>query len=255
MRIISDDELSAKLAELLGGIYAKRLASIRNAKVRELIAGRNPYLYRAVGPENAAEMVADLLSAKAWSSIETVFGNEFFEPLAFWAASKAHEDDPSVAVRTSSGGGVDVEIETDTALVAYAIKSGTKIFNSQSAKRQAQEFESLRSRLAKTRKFFDPVVGYGYGRAPAAGRKPYREIAGQALWSELTGDSEFYVRMIGAMETSSRTHAAEYAEEFDAAVNRLTGDFLADFMDDNGAIHWAHFVEFNSSLERPRTRK
>jgi hypothetical protein len=249
-RLISDDELSEKIAEILGSIYAKRIASIRSATISELIGGRNPYLYRAVGPENAAELVADLLSAKAWSSIETVFGNEFFEPLAFWAATVAHSDDPGTAVRTSSGGGVDIEIETDTSLAAYAIKSGTKIFNAQSRARQLQEFEALRGRLAKTKKFFDPVVGYAYGRKGAGVPRSFREIAGQTLWEELTGESTFYVRIVEAMGETSMAHAESYAEELTIAVNKLTGEFLAEYMDDRGSIDWVRFVEFNSSSAR-----
>lgn len=250
---IADEALVEKVSQILEGIYAKRIAAIRAVGIKDLIRGRNPYLYRAVGPGNAAEMVSELLSAKAWSSIETVFGNEFFEPLALWAATEARSDETDVAVRPSSGGGVDIEIETATALTAYAIKSGTKIFNSQSAARQAQEFESLRARLLKTRKFFDPVVGYAYGRK-ATSSKTYRELAGQDLWAELTGDDSFYVRIIEAMAEPSREHAEEYSAAFTLAVNTLAAAFLADFMDDDGSIDWGHFVEFNSSTSAPRAR-
>ena len=199
MTAISTEKLENKVGELLRTFYGKRIESLGDLKLTDVLKRKNPYLYRATSSGDASDIVKELLRARISSSDETIFGNDFFEPLAVWVAVQTYQDDSSVSARISSASGVDVEIEFANRLMVIAVKSGTSVFNSQSREKQKDQFSSARKRLHKVQKQFDPVVGYSYGRVNS--KEPaFRTIAGQAFWEELSGETDFYLRLVDAME-------------------------------------------------------
>jgi len=113
-----------------------------------------------------------------------------------------------------------------------------------------QEFCSLRSRLLKIHKQFDALLGHGYGRkrAPPTKDRIYRTRSGQAFWQEVTGDPDFYLKLIRLMREYPAQHRAQYQVERDKAVNRFTREFLEDFAAADGAIDWEKLVTFNSGM-------
>jgi len=231
-------QLEALIGELLDNFYTRRICNLNKLDLNKTLKRKNPYLYRAVGVSKAAEIVEGILLAYTSSSDEGIFGDAFFEPLA----------------KAISGGivshteGVDVTVETDTKYMAIAVKSGPAVFNAQSRRRQAEEFKKLRARLAKVQKMFDPVVGYGYGKKKQKKESTadFRELSGQAFWEEITGDADFYLKIVRLMKDKPQRHAVEYKQAWDAAVNRFTAAFITEFCDDSGVILWEKIVEFNS---------
>jgi hypothetical protein len=236
---ITSSRLQLLIVSALGAFYRQRLAKINSLKLRQVLKRKNPYLFRAVGTQSAVEIVEKLLSAYISSSDETLFGDAFFEPVA----------------KAVSGGvvapseGVDIAIEKKDRYLAIAVKSGPNPFNSSAKKRQDDEFRELRSRLLKLRKQFDALLGYCYGQKqrPAAGKYIYRESAGQAFWEEITGDSDFYMKLIRLMKQNViDKHKDEYKNALDRAMNRYLQEFTSDFCRPDGAIDWEKLLEFNS---------
>ncbi len=92
------------------------------------------------------------------------------------------------------------------------------------------------------------MLAYSYGRkvSPSNEKKIYREIADQAFWEELTGDSEFYLKLITMMKEIPKKHMEKYQPKFDAVLNRLTKEFLTDFCFADGRIDWEKLVVFVS---------
>jgi hypothetical protein len=211
-----------------------------------MLRKKNPYLFRAMGLLDAHDIVTHLLQAHVSSSDEGIFGDAFFEPIA----------------KAVSGGvvapseGVDVAVETDDKYKAISVKSGPNIFNASQAKRMNQEFLSLRSRLLKLHKQFDALLGHGYGRKSleVTASRAYRIRAGQAFWEEVTGDPDFYLKLIRLMKEYPAQHRAVYQEERAKAVNRFTGEFLTDFAASDGSIDWEKLVRFNSGKDKPPPR-
>jgi hypothetical protein len=247
---IDRDDLRVEIARLLAIFYDKRVAALGKLKLREVLARKNPYLFRAISEGDASGIVEDLLRALVSSSDETIFGNEFFEPLALWVAEHANADDSAVSARTSSGAGVDVEIEFATRLAAIAVKSGTKVFNAQSRAKQRDQFKQARNRLFKSGKQFDPIVGYSYGRLNSK-EQDFREIAGQQFWEELSGDPHLYITIVEAMAEPAVQRATLFRAEYEKAINRFTRELLIDFADADGQLDWNKLVEFNSSKVAP----
>lgn len=251
---IQDTVLRKKIEELLAEFYGKRIAALDDIDLEKALRRKNPYLYRATGKNNATDIINELLVAHASSSDETLFGNVFFEPLALWVAQESYKDNPKFSVTISHGEGMDMSIEElKTRVSPIAVKSGPNVFNAASKKKQAQNFISLRARLAKGGALYDPIIGYCYGRKvqgkKGAGVGQYRELAGQVFWFELTGEPNFYLRIINLMGVLPQTHAPLFVDAFSRASNRLSKAFLTGFQLDDGAIDWEKFAKFNSAAE------
>lgn len=69
---------------------------------------------------------------------------------------------------------------------------------------------------------------------------------GQAFWEELTGDADFYLKIIRLMSDYPLAHRVEYLKAYGMAVNRFTKEFLNNFSNENGDIDWEKLVEYNS---------
>lgn len=246
--MIDNTALENEIGRLLDEFYRRRMEKINGLQLKNTLKRKNPYLYRAIGTEKASEIVEGLLSAYMSSSDEGIFGDAFFEPLAKFASQGV----------VSPSEGVDVAVETENKYTAIAVKSGTNVFNSQSKGKQVLEFKSLEARLRKLQKQFDPLVGYCYGRKLKSSNTNFRELAGQAFWEEITGDEDFYLKIIRLMKEKPQQHAVEYKAAFAAATNRFTAEFIKDFCNEDGTINWDKLTEFNSGKVAPknvRTKK
>ena len=252
--MINTEILETKIGELLGNFYARRIQALESLELHKTLKRKNPYLYRATGTVDASEIVEELLRAHISSSDETLFGNEFFEPLAKWVAKAAH---PDYNVAIAHGEGIDITIETDSIIMGIAVKSGTNVFNAQSKRKQALDFQALRRRLQKATQRFDPIVTYCYGRKQQRtnSTSPFQEVAGQATWELLTGESDFYLRIVRLMKDKPAEHRPIFQEEFDKAKNRFARDLLLDFSTQDGSIDWDKLAHYNSGKEPPPRRR
>lgn len=238
---LTSKQIEEHVQQCLDNFYTRRIAKLSKLKLNDTLKRKNPYLYRAIGTESASELIGQFLSAYMSSSDEGIFGDAFFEPLAKLVSSAT----------TAGGEGADIVRETTTTYTAIAVKSGPSVFNAMSRRRQNQEFMSLRSRMMKLQKHFDAIVGYCYGKKASNTKgsdQIFRELAGQAFWQELTGDSEFYLKIIAAMRTKPIEHKIAFREEWDKALNRFLREFTADYCHPDGAINWNLLLEFNSGM-------
>jgi len=188
----SEDEIENKIEELLNNFYRRRIDKLNGLGLMATLKKKNPYLFKAIGTEKASEIVENMLLAFMSSSDEGIFGDAFFEPLAVFVST----GDPAPS------SGVDIVLQDDKKYTAIAVKSGTSVFNSQSKKKQETDFNALRNRMFKLQKVFDPVIGYAYGRKNQRENtsSAIRELAGQAFWQEITGDPDFYLKIIKLMK-------------------------------------------------------
>jgi len=215
-------------------------------KLKDVLKRKNPYLYKAIGTQNAAEIVERVLSAHTSSSDETIFGDAVFEPVAR-VVSRGN---------VSPSEGVDVALETKDKYLAVSVKSGPNPYNSSQRRKQHEQFLALRSRVMKLKKHYDALLGYCYGQRCAEGTKSkiFRERGGQLFWAEITGDADFYLRLIKLMEERViAKHRIEYKTAWEHALNRYVREFTTEFCNDDGSIDWEKLLIFNSSA-RPKDR-
>lgn len=233
-----EERIQLAIAAGLSLFYQNLTSGLNKVDLEDILKRKNPYLYRAKGMNNATQLVDSILAAYVSSSEETIFGNVFFEPLAI-AASGGQK-----AVTE----GADITVDTDDTIYTIAVKSGTSVFNGDSRKRQEQNFQAAGKRVQQARKAYMPVVGYGYGkkRVRSNRQKFYWELAGQDFWSWLTGDSEFYIKIIKYMGTKPDEYAKQFDDAYNKAENRLVRQFTTAYCAEDGSIDWDKLVRFNS---------
>lgn len=239
---MTTSELELLVGKLLDDFYVRRINKLSGLKLKNTLKKKNPYLFRAVGIQTASEIVEQLLVAYMSSSDEGIFGDAFFEPLAKAVSGGT----------VSPSEGVDIAVETKTVYTAIAVKSGPSVFNAQSKRRQNQDFQALGSRLLKLQKRFEALVGYCYGNKSSkpGERWVFRELAGQEFWEKITGDAEFYLKIVAAMKERPKHHKDQFQEEWGNAINRFTGEFITDYCHRDGSINWPALVKFNSGKRR-----
>jgi Type II restriction endonuclease EcoO109I len=150
---MNSSEIEPLIRQSLDNFYQRRINKLSGLKLKDTLKKKNPYLFRAVGIQKASEIVERLLRDYMSSSDEGIFGDAFFEPIVKICSGGV----------AASGEGIDVVVETEAVYKPVAVKSGPNIFNASQAKRMNQEFMSLRSRMHKLHKKFDPLLGHGYG--------------------------------------------------------------------------------------------
>jgi len=229
------------IAIALETFYETLIAKIDTLDIKKVIKRKNPYLYRAKAMESASEIVESVLSAFVTSSEETIFGNCFFEPIAI-AVSGGNK---------ALAEGIDLMIQDNKSNIIYAIavKSGPSVFNADSKKRQEQNFIAASKLAQQAKARYEAYIGYCYGKKKDSGRgkpKMYQELAGKYFWTELTGDEEFYKKIITYMGDLPEKYVASYKESYNKAANRLIREFSNSFCKEDGAIDWEKLVEFNS---------
>lgn len=233
-----EDAVFRAVGVALTEFYTSLTKKLDTLRLDDILKRKNPYLYRAKGMNNATQIVDGILLAYVSSSEETIFGNVFFEPLAI-AVSGGQK---AVAE------GVDITIDKGGTIYSIAVKSGTSVFNADSRKRQEQNFQSAQKRAQQARKAFFPVVGYGYGKKTArrGNERFYKELAGKDFWEWLTGDPDFYTKIISYMGTRPEEFAAQFEEAYNHAENRIVRAFTLKFCDEDGSIKWDELIRFNS---------
>ena len=227
---MNNDELEKLIAKSLKDFYDRRINCLEELQLERFLKRKNPYLLRAIGMERASEIVESILNAHLSASDETIFGDAFFEPIATIVSGG----------KVSDAEGVDFTIEQTDRYKAVSLKSGPNIFNSSQKKKQNEQFLSLKSRLYKIHKQFDPILGHAYGRLnkDASDKQIYRDVSGQKFWEELTGDSDFYLKLVELMKNEPQKHKQKFNEEWGKAINKFTKKFIETFCHDDGSINW-----------------
>lgn len=140
-------------------------------------------------------------------------------------------------------------IERDDTIYAIAVKSGTSVFNASSKKKQEQNFLAAQKLAQQVKKRFVPIIGYSYGKKKTTNRgipKAYVELAGQEFWTELTGDDQFYIKLIRFMGILPEKYMGNFEKSYQKATNRLLKEFTSEFCMEDGSIDWEKLVQFNS---------
>jgi hypothetical protein len=82
----------------------------------------------------------------------------------------------------------------------------------------------------------------------------YGRRSGQAFWQEITGDPDFYLKLIQLMKDVPARNRPKYRPLWDAAVNKFRAEFIQDFCFANGAIDWEKLTAFGSSMKMAKQK-
>lgn len=243
---ISPDELEALIKKQLDIFYDRRIKKLSHLDLWDTLRRKNPYLFRAIGMQDGSEIVKELLQAYMSSSDEGLFGHIFFEPIAQAVGGGVAATDV----------GMDVVIDTPQAYTVVQVKSGPHWGNADQKRKLKDNFENAQAMfLSKNiNKQFRALLGQCYGRATSepSDKRLYAVRSGQSFWEEITGDPEFYLKLIRLMKDYPSRHRPDYQDAWSNAVNRFTKEFLEHFSTSEGSLDWEKIVQLNSGKIPPR---
>lgn len=243
------EELEQLIATRLAIFYDRRIQTLQKLDLWKTLQRKNPYLFRAIGIQDASEIIKELLKAYISSSDEGIFGHVFFEPIVK-AVGKATEAEQI---------GMDVIIETDEVYMVVQVKSGPNWGNADQKRKLKDNFTNAREDFLRKNlnKEFRALLGQCYGRTNTASseKRLYETQSGQMFWEEITGDPDFYLKLMQLMKDYPIRHRPDYQEAWDYAVNRFTKEFLNHFSTANGAIDWEKIARLNSGKNPPKKPK
>ncbi len=113
--------------------HQRRLESLGDLKLKNVLKRKNPYLFKAKNVNTASELVKGILDAHLSSQEETIFG-AFLENVAVHACGLAYDG-------VKSGiEGIDLEFSRNSERYIVSIKSGPNWGNSSQIKKMRDNF-------------------------------------------------------------------------------------------------------------------
>lgn len=234
------NDVATFVEQNIGEFHARRVASLRSLKLKQVLKRKNPYLFKAKNIQDAHDLVKLLLDAHLSSQEETIFG-EFLEQLALFVCAQVYGG------RKSSAEGIDLEFIKGGTLYIVSVKSGPNWGNSSQIKRMIDNFKKAQRILRTNRNetHIQAVNGCCYGVDNQPDKGNYLKLCGQAFWEFISGNERLYLEIIEPLGHRAKEHNEAFQTEYARIINLFTQEFVQDFCM-NGAIDWEKLVRFNS---------
>jgi hypothetical protein len=237
----------------IGDFHQRRLDKVTNIKLNEVLASKNPYLFKAKNVTTASEIVDGILSAFLSSSEEGIFGN-WLERLAIFINDSVYQG------RKAGIDGIDLDFDKDGSRYIVAIKSGPVWGNDSQIKKLIDQFNTARRRLNTSGGNVNLVCVNGccYGKSnPKSEYKAngnYYKMCGQRFWELISGEPDLFTQLIEPLGHEAEARNQEFHIAYGNLKNRLEREFLQEFVNEDGNINWEKLVKFNS-LTQPKMLK
>ena len=242
MNGITDKQITDYLQSNISSFHNKRLESLTNLELDNLLHRKNPYLFRSKNLVVVCDLIKSLLDAHLSSQEETLFGG-LLEGLAIYVAGVVHGG------YKSNKTGIDLEFIKDNAMYVVQIKSGPNWGNSSQIARMRQNFREAADEIRQGTTITNVVSVNGccYGRDSNPDKGDYFKYCGQAFWELLSSEEDFFTRIIEPLGHDAKKRNDDFAVDYAAVINRLAIDFSERFCTDDGSIDWNRLVAFSSA--------
>jgi hypothetical protein len=196
----------------------------------------NPYLF-AGRVKNPMRFAREYLNAKYSSSEESLFGN-MIEDIA-----RAILDRIRLGTKTPAKG-IDGDVVRGLNRYLVSVKSGANWGNSSSTAAQGRYFEDAKTIIGSRGHRLTSVMLIMYGREDRNLKYADIELVGQQAWAFLSGDKDFYAKLIqyfvdGSEEFGQQIERARHESEAKLYAELCAGGFVLK----NGEMDWPSFVK------------
>ena len=241
MNPISDEQIVQYVEANIGTFHDKRLESLNKLRLQTLLRRKNPYLFKSKNLVIATDLIRSLLDAHLSSQEETLFG-DLLEGLAIHVAETVHGG------RKSAATGIDLEFTSGGSRYIVSIKSGPNWGNSSQVARMRDNFATATRIIRQGDRTTNVIAVNGccYGRDRQPDKGTHFKYCGQEFWELISGDPDFYVRIIEPLGHDAKRRNRDFHNRYGALVNRLSIEFAQDFCLSDGAIDWTNLVAFSS---------
>lgn len=227
----------------IGEFHAKRIQSLHNLKLSQILKRKNPYLFKAKYVLTAEQIIRGIADAHISSNEETIFG-DWLEGLAIFINNKVYGG------YKSGIKGIDLEFDHNGARNIVAIKSGPNWGNSSQIAKLIADFRAAKKALRTSNSHLNVVAVNGccYGRDNHPDKGDYFKYCGQRFWEFISGSAELYTEIIKPLGHGAREKNEEFSKSYAQMINKFTREFAIQFCKDNGEIDWEKLVQFNSAV-------
>ncbi len=240
----------------IGSFHEKRLATVKNKRLDDVLKRKNPYLFRTKN-QTVIQLVYGIMDAFLSSQEETLFG-DFLEGVAIFVASRAHD---ARKPRQGELRGIDLVMRKETKTFIVEIKSGPNWGNSSQVQRMLTHFkdavEILRPQAPNRSVVAVNGCMYGKDRKPlktgilkVSGQAditiPYWKLCGQDFWYFISNSKNLYTDIIKPLGYRSKQRNGAFLDAYDNFINNLVFEFLSKYRNEDGSVAWERLTRFVS---------
>ncbi|MBK7095396.1 MAG: cytosolic protein [Saprospiraceae bacterium] len=242
MKKLNLTDVSHYVEKNIGNFHEKRIQSLGNLKLVQVLKRKNPYLYKAKYVLTAERIIREIVDAHISSSEEGIFG-DWLEGLAIFINEKVYGGKKSGIV------GIDLEFDKDDKRYIVNIKSGPNWGNSSQIKKMVSDFKTAKKTLRTSNSNLNIVAVNGccYGRDKHPDKGDYFKYCGQSFWEFISGYEDLYTEIIEPLGHKAKEKNEDFIISYSQMINKFTKEFAIEFCKSNGEIDWEKIVQFNSS--------
>lgn len=244
MELLNQADVIQYVKENISTFHAKRIQSLDNLKLSNVLKRKNPYLFKTKNVLTADEIVRGLVDAHISSNEETIFG-DWLEGLALFINNK------SFGGWKSGIAGIDLEFDNEDKRYIVNIKSGPNWGNSSQIKKMKADFITAKKTLRTSSSGINVVAVNGccYGKTKQPDKGDYFKYCGQLFWEFVSGDSELYTRIIEPLGYKAKEKNEDFIVSYNKMLNKFIRDFTNTYCLEDGSIDWQKIVKLNSSYK------
>lgn len=233
--------------ENIGTFHQKRIAGLKDLKLKKVLSKKNPYLFKAKYVLTAQDIIKSLTDAFISSQEETIFG-DWLEGLAIFVNEKVYKGRKSGII------GIDLEFDKENTRYIVTIKSGPNWGNSSQIAKLVADFKTAKKTLRTSNSQLNIVAVNGccYGRDNQPDKGDYFKYCGQKFWELVSGDTDFYTKIIEPLGHQAKERNDDFMQSYAQMINKFTKEFADTFCKDDGSIDWDKLVRFNSATLDPK---
>jgi hypothetical protein len=254
MNSINMTDFNAEVKRLIRDYEDSLLLDIKKLKLEPILKKKNTLLGASEPIETAHDYTKWCLDNWLASSKESKFGLNVLEPLVIYVASKTRKIIHTTFV------GIDLVVEDDDYIDLIQGKSGPHwgnadqiqhmIFNMKCAEQSIQNI--LNGRECR---FINLCC---YGTDGPSTKNGYLKFCGQECWEYLTGETNFYLKLIEPIRNARDSVAFRF--EYTKALNLLTKECSDLLLKSDGSMNWDALQRLNSgrkdkSIKKLKTKK
>ncbi len=252
MHRFDQNELQTFISEgVITPFYEVRIQKLKKLTFNSVMKRKNPYLFKAKNIQTAEGLIRYVLDAFLSSQEETIFG-DLMEELAIFVCNKVFNEHKAEQIKFKS---IDLIFKRDDKKYVVGIKSGTNWGNSDQIGRMKTNFKVARKILKSEGELLKIVAVNGcmYGKDSKPHKvdkkdkeKSYYKFYGQEFWELITGDKDFYQKIIVPIDKEAKKRDENFKNTYNAKINELTKDFSGTYLTKDGYINWEKLIDFVS---------
>ena len=228
----------------IGVFHEKRIKSLDNLKLNNVLKRKNPYLFKAKDTTTSEQIIRGIVDAHISSNEETIFG-DWLEGLAIFINEKVYGG------RKSGIPNIDLEFDKNGVRYIITIKSGPNWGNSSQIAKMRADFNTAKKtlRTSSSQLNITAINGCCYGIDNNPDKGDYFKYCGQKFWSFISGNENLYLELIEPLGHKAKERNDEFQKSYTQMINKFTKEFSNTYCKDNGEIDWDKLVQFNSGMK------